>query len=207
MQFKNINEFNLQECERFLNDNPNSERAEEVKSRQKQLMEELSHIDSPEDEVRNQQIRSYEDKMKWIDVAQFDEKQKYRDYSTLVTIIKGIVLAYIFVCISVFYYTHTEHYIYEEYNDEQAAHVTGIEKILLKCHIIECTYWFSDFSPHRGSYYFSEGTGYVFVGICYILFFIIVFLIILFTLFTVSCGKNLGCGKPVFCRNGNFDIE
>ena len=163
MQIKNVDNFNLQDCERFLNENPNSDLADTVRVRQRQLMDEIFRANKRDEEARKAQISSCRKKMSWIDMALFNEKKKYKTHSTLRCFLFGILFICLFTIGSVIYYCNTEHYIYEQYSDSQAIHVTGIEHILLKIDMIEPHSFFDDdFSPHWGSYI---DTGFVGVPI------------------------------------------
>ena len=83
MQIKNVDNFNLQDCERFLNENPNSDLADTVRVRQRQLMDEIFRANKRDEEARKAQISSCRKKMSWIDMALFNEKKKYKTHSTL----------------------------------------------------------------------------------------------------------------------------
>ena len=78
MQIKNVDNFNLQDCERFLNENPNSDLADTVRVRQRQLMDEIFRANKRDEEARKAQISSCRKKMSWIDMALFNEKKKYK---------------------------------------------------------------------------------------------------------------------------------
>lgn len=157
MQIKNVDNFNLQDCERFLNQNPDSHLADAVRVRQGQLMEEVFLSKKKDEEARKAQISSCRKKMSWIDMALFNEKKRYKTLSTLRCIIFGILIICLFTIGAAIYYSKTEHYIYEQYSDSQAIHVTGIEHILLKIEMIEPLSVFDDvFSPHWGLYYITD---------------------------------------------------
>lgn len=78
MQIKNVDNFNLQDCERFLNENPNSDLADSVRLRQRQLMDEIFRANKRDEEARKAQISSCRKKMSWIDVALFNEKRSIK---------------------------------------------------------------------------------------------------------------------------------
>ena len=136
MQIKNVDNFNLQDCERFLNQNPDSHLADAVRVRQGQLMEEVFLSKKKDEEARRAQISSCRKKMSWIDMALFNEKKRYKTLSTLRCIIFGILIICLFTIGAAIYYCNTEHYIYEEYSSLQESHVTGLEHILLKIGMI-----------------------------------------------------------------------
>ena len=83
MQIKNVDNFNLQDCEKYLNENPNSELANAVKIRQTQLMNEILQSRKKDEETRKTQINSYREKMKWVSIEQFNAKKRYRDFSKI----------------------------------------------------------------------------------------------------------------------------
>ena len=58
MQIKNVDNFNLQDCERFLNENPNSDLADAVRLRQRQLMDEIFRANERDEEARKAMINS-----------------------------------------------------------------------------------------------------------------------------------------------------
>ena len=152
MQIKNVGNFNLQDCERFLNENPNSDFADSVRVRQRQLMDEIFRANKRDEEARKAQISSCRKKMSWIDVALFNEKKKYKTLSALRCIIFGILIICLFTIGAVIYYCNTEHYIYEEYSSLQESHVTGLEHILLKIGMIHVPWYVDDFSPCWDAY-------------------------------------------------------
>lgn len=152
MQIKNVDNFNLQDCERFLNQNPDSHLADAVRVRQGQLMEEVFLSKKKDEEARKAQISSCRKKMSWIDMALFNEKKRYKTLSTLRCIIFGILIICLFTIGAVIYYCNTEHYIYEEYSSLQESHVTGLEHILLKIGMIDVYWHGDDFSPCWRSY-------------------------------------------------------
>lgn len=172
MQIKNVDNFNLQDCERFLNENPNSDLADAVRLRQRQLMDEIFRANKRDEEARKAQISSCRKKMSWIDMALFNEKKKYKTHSTFRSIICFILFVCAFTISSVVYYCNTTHYIYEEYSSRQAIHVTGIEHILLKIDMID-TPWQnpSDTFPRWDCYRVDDLFGVpIFIGLVSILF-------------------------------------
>lgn len=175
MQIKNVDNFNLQDCERFLNGNPDSELADAVRVRQRQLMDEIFRSNKRDEEARKAQIHSYMKKMPWIDMAQFNEKKKYKTRSTFRYIILGILFICVFTVGVVIYYCNSTHYMYEESSYAQATHVTGLVNILLKLYIIETPWYYSDdFSPHWDYYCLGDLFGFpIIVGIVSILFFLL----------------------------------
>lgn len=152
MQIKNVDNFNLQDCERFLNENPNSDFADSVRVRQRQLMDEIFRTNKRDEEARKAQIISCRKKMSWIDMALFNEKKRYKTLSALRCIIFGILIICLFTIGAVIYYCNTEHYIYEEYSSLQESHVTGLEHILLKIGMIHVPWYVDDFSPCWDAY-------------------------------------------------------
>lgn len=153
MQIKNVDNFNLQDCERFLNENLNSDFADAVRMRQRQLMDEIFRANKRDEEARKAQISSCRKKMSWIDIALFNEKKKYKTLSTFRCITLGILCVCVFTISSVVYYCNTTHYIYEEFSHAQATHVIGLENILLNLNIIETPWYYGDdFSPHWDCY-------------------------------------------------------
>lgn len=159
MQIKNVDNFNLQDCERFLNENPNSDFADSVRVRQRQLMDEIFRANKRDEEARKALISSCRKKMSWIDVALFNEKKKYKTHSIFRCFTLGILCVCVFTIGLVVYYCNTTHYIYEKYSHAQATHVTGLENVLLNVGMIETPYYYVDgFSPHWGTY---ENTGAV----------------------------------------------
>ena len=74
MQIKNVENFNLQDCDNYLKNNPNGELAESVRLRQKQLIEQTIQVNRKKDEERKQEVHSYEMNTQWIDMAEFNER-------------------------------------------------------------------------------------------------------------------------------------
>lgn len=153
MQIKNVDNFNLQDCERFLNENPNSDFADSVRVQQRQLMDEIFRANKRDEEARIAQIISCRKKMSWIDIALFNEKKKFKTHSIFRCFTLGVLCVCVFTIGSVVYYCNTTHYIYEEFSHAQATHVTGLENVLLNVGMIQ-TPWYSgdDFSPHCDTY-------------------------------------------------------
>ncbi|MCD8235171.1 MAG: hypothetical protein LUD00_00650 [Prevotellaceae bacterium] len=58
MQIKNVDIFNLQDCERFLNENPDSDLADAVRERQRRLLDEIFRTNKRDEEARKAQINS-----------------------------------------------------------------------------------------------------------------------------------------------------
>lgn len=153
MQIKNVDNFNLQDCENFLKNNPDSELAGAVSARREKLMDEIFQSKKREEDARKKQIQSYKDGMKWVDMAQFNEKKRYKTYYVFRAILMSVFCICFFLYISIMYYCNTEHYIYEEYASDQASHVTGVEHFLLVNDFIDTDSYYSDgFSPHFGHY-------------------------------------------------------
>ena len=103
MQIKNVDNFNLQDCERFLNENPNSDLADSVRLRQRQLMDEIFRANKRDEEARKAQISSCRKKMSWIDMALFNEKKKYKTHSTF----RSIICFILFVAVLLHIITNT----------------------------------------------------------------------------------------------------
>lgn len=152
MQIKNVDNFNLQDCERFLNENPNSDLADAVRLRQRQLMDEIFRANERDEEARKAMINSCRKKMQWIDMALFNEKKKYKTYSTSICITLVILCACAFAICPVVYFCNTTHYMYEGNSDRQATHVIGLESILLNLDMIKAPVWWYDDGPHWDSY-------------------------------------------------------
>ena len=173
MQIKNVENFNLQDCDSYLKNNPNGELAESVRLRQKQLIDQTNQVSREKDEERKRQVHCYEMKTQWIDIAEFNEKKKYKSLSFSRCILKPIVFICLLIVVAAVYFFNTKHYIYEEYSWDQASHVTGIENFLLNCEIIDTHYYWNDsFSPHWDTYTYDSGFWSIsFIGI--IVFFIL----------------------------------
>lgn len=170
MQIKNIENFNLKDCENYLNNHPDSEWVDAVKSRQAQLRDEIFRINKREDEERKRRVLSYEAKMRWMDMAQFNEKKKYKNLSVFRAAIIGVFLICAFMIGSVTYYSNTQHFIYDKVDSEQANHVTGFENLLLKCDMIETRYYSYDFTPRWDTYRADDAVGFpIFIGIAMVL--------------------------------------
>lgn len=173
MQIKNVENFNLQDCESYLKNNPNGELAESVRLRQKQLIDQTNQVSREKDEERKRQVHCYEMKTQWIDMAEFNEKKKYKSLSFPRCILKSIIFISLLIVIVAVYYFCTEHYIYEEYASGQASYVTGIENFLLSCDIIDTPCFGGDnFSPHWDTYS-VDGGFFLFFGIGIFSFFIL----------------------------------
>lgn len=171
MQIKNVENFNLQDCDNYLKTNPNGELAESVRLRQKQLIEQTIQVNRKKDEERKREVHSYEMNTQWIDMAEFNEKKKYKSLSFPRCILKSIVFICLLIVIVAAYYCNTEHYMYADSSYDQAFYVTGIENFLLRCDIIHC-YWSYDFSPHWDRYC-VDGGFFLFFGIGIFSFFIL----------------------------------
>ena len=78
MKFKSVDEFNLYDCVNFLIENPKSELINSVKARLEYLKSESAGKN--ENKCSNN-IKSYRDKMKWVDFAQFNEKKIYKNFT------------------------------------------------------------------------------------------------------------------------------
>lgn len=153
MQIKNVDNFNLQDCEKFLNENPNSDLADAVRLRKRQLMDEILRANKRDEEARKAQISSCRKKISWIDMALFNEKKKYKTHSIFRCFTLGILCVGVFTIGLVVYYCNTTHYIYEEFSHAQATHVTGLENVLLNVGMIQTPWYYSDgFSPHWDTY-------------------------------------------------------
>ena len=173
MQIKNVEHFNLQDCNNYLKNNPNGELVESVRLRQKQLIDQTNQVNRKKDEERKREVHSYEMNTQWIDMAEFNEKKKYKSLSFPRCILKSIIFICLLIVIIAVYYFCTEHYIYEEYASGQASYVTGIENFLLRCDIIDTPwFWGDNFSPHWDTYDVDSCFGYI-SGIGIISFFIL----------------------------------
>lgn len=94
MQIKNVEHFNLQDCDNYLKNNPNGELVESVRLRQKQLIDQTNQVNRKKDEERKREVHSYEMNTQWIDMAEFNEKKKYKSLSFPRCILKSII----FIC-------------------------------------------------------------------------------------------------------------
>lgn len=98
MQIKNISDFDLQECEKFLQENPQGEMADEVKVRQLQLIDAL--LCAREDRKK---IYSYEDKIEWMDFSlfynDFNEEKKNEIFSFLRKYWYNFIMTYMILLI------------------------------------------------------------------------------------------------------------
>ena len=97
MQIKNVENFNLQDCESYFKNNPNGELAESVRLRQKQLIDQTNQVSREKDEERKREVHSYEMNTQWIDMAEFNEKKKYKSLSFPRCILKSIIFIRIFI--------------------------------------------------------------------------------------------------------------
>ena len=173
MQIKNVENFNLQDCDNYLKNNQNGELVESVRLRQKQLIDQTNQVNRKKDEERKREVHSYEMNTQWIDMAEFNEKKKYKSLSFPRCILKYIIFICLLIVLLVVYYFCTERYIYEEYASGQASYVTGIENFLLRCDIIDTPwFWGDNFSPHWDRYDVDSCFGYI-SGIGIISFFIL----------------------------------
>ena len=221
MKIKNIDNFSLQDCEKFLKENPYSELTDAVRTRQKQIMDEMFRNNRKNDEARKQQIHSYEENIKWIDMAEFNEKKKYKNLSTVRNFVGGIAIICFLIFGFVIYYTNTEHRIYSHSNREQISYVTGIENLLLNCNIIHIPWASSDETFPTWDYYSIEGE--VFIVIILVGFASIIALLIISILHSPLANKIYNIqdgdylqkyrviqnehGKIGLCKIGNFKLK
>lgn len=151
MQVKSVDIFNLHECEEFLRKYPDDEQANAVRRRQKQLLDETFRLKKKEEESRKEKIQYYVKKMQWIDMAQFNEKKKYKSLSTFRRILMGTIYVSLLIIGLVLYYSNTQHYIYDV--SCQESYVTGIESFLLNLSLIRSPWYPSgEFVPEMAVY-------------------------------------------------------
>lgn len=172
MEHKNIDNLNSQKYNFFMRNNHNSELITAVNSRQKQFVDENLTANKRNDEMRRKQIDSFETKMAWMDMVQFNEKKKYRDYT------KFLILIFIVFLVSAIlvgfgeYYTSSECCIYTADPHQQALYVNGIESLLLKMGVITTNPWYgvSETTFPRMDMYW-EGTSTVVLSILFLVSF------------------------------------
>lgn len=166
MQIKNIENFNLQDCEEFLKDNLNSEKdnlngelVDLVRGRQKRLMDDIFRAKRKDEEAWKEQIHSVEENIKWIDFSLFNERKRFHSYKKIRFILKCIIFICTFLICSALYYVNTFHAIYDTGRHAQAEYTTGIEYVLLIWGLIEPNYYVYSI--------YMEGTfqGFLIIGI------------------------------------------
>ena len=104
MQIKNVENFNLQDCDNYLKNNQNGELVESVRLRQKQLIDQTNQVSREKDEERKRQVHCYEMKTQWIDIAEFNEKKKYKSLSFSRCILKSIVFICLLIVVAAVYF-------------------------------------------------------------------------------------------------------
>ena len=219
MQIKNVDNFNLQDCERFLTENPDSDLSDAVKVRQKQLMDEIFRAKQRGEEARKAQIISCRKKMSWIDMALFNEKKRYKTHSTSLCITLVILCVCAFAIYQVVYFCTTTHYMYEGNSDRQATHVIGLESILLNLDMIKTPFWWYDDGPHWDSYRAGD-SGVVLFVLGLVSIFCLVFLIrshspLIKKIYNIQDGDKSQKyraiqnkqGKMGLCKVGRFKIK
>lgn len=144
MQIKSIDNFSLQDCKRFLQENPSSEMFDAVKFHQAQLLNQIAKEKRKNEQARKDAIKSYVKKMQWMDFSQFLETKRYWNL-TLIRFLFWIILFFSStIIISTLYYINVSHLIYAEYSSDQASYVTGLENLLLNIGAIDTPYHWGD---------------------------------------------------------------
>lgn len=219
MQIKNVDNFNLQDCERFLTENPDSDLSDAVKVRQKQLMDEIFRAKQRGEEARKAKINSCRKKMQWIDMALFNEKKKYKTHSTSLCITLVILCVCAFAICPVVYFCTTTHYMYAGNSDLQATHVIGLESILLNLDMITTPSWWHYDGPHWDSYRAGDSCAVPFI-LGSVSFYCLVFLILYHSplikkIYNIQDGDKFQRyraiqnkqGKMGLCKVGRYKIK
>lgn len=211
MEHENIGNLNLLECEKNPHDNHDSELIDAATARQRQLVNTIFNTNKREDEMKSNQLYSFETKMIWIDMTQFNEKKVYRNYIILLVFMLIILLvSAMFVGFST-YYTSFEHCIYAIDPREQALYVGGIESLLIKLGIITINPFLSETTfPTTDKY--LEGNGTAIFSISFVISMIVFSIFYIFhsplakDIYSIQGGDKYQKFRVIQDEKGNYGI-
>lgn len=167
MNFKNIKDFTLAECQAYLKYNPLGEERDAIYERMQELIDKNSTQIQPkmDEDFIEQPLKG--DGANWIDILQFKAECKLRNLNFLRIFIYVVITPFIFLSLGAIYYSNTDHIIWSESSWEQQEYKSGVESLLLEMDFIRVPncpyseYWdpeeYEDYYPCYRSYDLDYG--------------------------------------------------
>lgn len=135
MNFKNIKDFSLSDCQAYLENNPIGEERDAIYGRMLELKSQSTEQKHLENKYRDEQPFKGNN-TRWIDFLQFKAECKLRDLNFLRIFIYVVIVPFIFLALGAIYYSNTDHKIVGG-SWEQSEYTSGIEHLLLEMYVIE----------------------------------------------------------------------
>lgn len=166
MNFKNIKDFTLAECQAYLKYNPLGEERDAIYERMQELIDKNSTQIQPkmDEDFIEQPLKG--DGANWIDILQFKAECKLRNLNFLRIFIYVVTTPFIFLSLGAIYYSNTDHRMCGEDSWEQQEYTSGVESLLLEMDFIRVPYsgyWNpEEYYPCYRSYDLDDGF-YIFI--------------------------------------------